>query len=279
MNIGNDRLTITATNPAGALASAQSVPAVVDWQWHYHVPLWPQWAALGLLLVGVRANRRWQAWLILVPVLLALVFWQMLVKLTGMPPQQAESGNLLWLAFAGAWAGVWMVAVWPRRSAGLVIAPAVMAALGGLAYIGCRGLVWADFPYVAVVFGVFSVPLLVGMALSSWCCRENFGRWRFMLWLGLWMAIAGALVSVAVGSVVLTIQAESPEELLRHLGELVIATVFGTMFAGMIYLLNLPFMILAFEAPLYRERFRRSLGISDNPFLQMREDNTLEQTS
>lgn len=252
---------------------------MVDWQWHYHVPLWPQWAALGVLLVGMRANRRWQAWLILVPVLLALVFWQMLVKLTGMPPQQAESGNLLWLAFAGAWAGVWMVAVWPRRSAGLVIAPAVMAILGGLAYIGCCGLVWADFPYVAVVFGVFSVPLLVGMVLSSWCCREGFGRWRFMLWLGLWMAIAGALVSVAVGSVVLTIQAESPEELLRHLGELVMVTVFGAMFAGMIYLLNLPFMILAFETPLYGERFRRSLGISDNPFLQMREDNTLEQTS
>ena len=55
-------------------------------------------------------------------------------------------------------------------------------------------------------------------------------------------------------------------------------TVFGTMFAGMIYLLNLPFMILAFEAPLCRERFRSVRRIADNPFLQMREDNAREQT-
>lgn len=49
--------------------------------------------------------------------------------------------------------------------------------------------------------GVFLGLLLAGMKAKR--------RWRLMLWLGLWMAIAGALVSAAVGSVVLAVQARA----------------------------------------------------------------------
>ena len=46
-------------------------PVVFHWRWWYHVPTLPLWA-IAVVLVGLKANRHRQAWLILVP--LGLVF-------------------------------------------------------------------------------------------------------------------------------------------------------------------------------------------------------------
>ena len=73
-----------------------------------------------------------------------------------------------------------------------------------------------------------------------------------MAWLALWLAlVVGLMVSVAVVAVVVVLAVHMPLVFVP-----VAVLVYTVAIAGLAYLVNLPFMVLAFKSTFYRDRFR-----------------------
>jgi hypothetical protein len=244
-----------ASQPLGELGSSESEPVCFEWRWHYHVPSLPLWGLIGLLLVVPKANRRLQAWLILLPLGLVLLVWRMPLALLGAQPASAEEIiSFFVVSLAMGWSAVWLLGHWlgvRSRLLTLLLILAVMGPTGVLSYC----CLIEDSTYLTplvIYFGLSSCTLALAMLLTGWCCRRSCSLLRFLLWLAVWLGVC-ALVLV-FGLLLVAAAFGGPKSLLEFLG------VFGGMSAFLavtLYLLDLPFLILAFNNPFYRQRLRQ----------------------
>lgn len=234
---------------------------MVQWRWYYSRPTLLLWVALALLLVVPKENRKWQAWLILVVPLLALM-----LRLFYFVPALAASDDFdffvqLVVTFAIGWACVWLAA--PYLSAGnrvrsWFLAAAVMLGAGFLAYVGYFGF-WCGTEAVITIsmWSMGAVALLIALPLSGICCRRRFHPGIVAAWLLLWLPIAmGMGVIMMYGG---TFLAQGGFEL-RFLAIFLIPVLFLSGFgAAILYALNAPVLLLAGLTDCYGERFRSML--------------------
>ena len=138
----------------------------------------------------------------------------------------------------------------------------VMAAVGLLSYLCNFGAVATEaLPTLSIYYVLLTLALTLPLWLSSWCCRRLYRPVRFMLWLLLWtpLVLAGTLVLFIGGMVVFS--STSPQALRHALSVLPMVAMLGGMYGGILYLINLPFMVLMFRNSLYRERFLAIFGL------------------
>ena len=65
------KLSVVAEQNLGDLGPSETEPVYVKWRWYYHLTSVPIWLLVVILLIVVKENRSWAAWLIMVPALLA----------------------------------------------------------------------------------------------------------------------------------------------------------------------------------------------------------------
>jgi hypothetical protein len=219
------------------------------------------------LLVLVKENRKWQAWLILVPfVLLNNILWPSIegpftwlcaTLLAGSSAYALScAASLRWLI--AALAAIWLMSPWLARCQAIVgaILAVGVALSGGIAT--CALAYGFDSPgHIALVlYAAWVIALAVAFALSRLCCRRLFGRPRFLGWLLLWVVIVVGGLFGLCGAISL---ASSP-------GSLLLPTALPALpLAITVYLVNLPFMVLLFASPFYRDRFCRLLRLPVTP--------------
>ena len=219
---------------------------------------------VALALVIPKANRVWQAWLILIPMLLVLALWQMPVRLVSMPSSSAGFFGLIATSLAVAWTVIWLLGHRLMRGhwmAGFLSALSAMLAIGAWAYMGDYGFALnSEMLTSMIAFGTCALALLVAMGLARLCSRRLYRPGRFMAWLFLWMLLAPATVvfPFVVCTVIAVSRAFDPSMLVM----MVVSMAVMSGFLGVsLYLLNLPFMILAFKSPFYQERFQAGLAL------------------
>jgi hypothetical protein len=260
-------LTILASQDLGELGAGTSSPVQLEWRWYYHLPSLAFWGLVVFPLVLVRDNRQWPAWTILLPLCALLVVCGMIATPGFLPLAAAEVIHAFVMTLATGWAIVWLLGPWfsgRRGVATFFSALSVLMLVGLLSYVGQCGLVYTEslLP-LAIAYATAVLALLLSMMLSSRLCRRVYSPGRFMAWLILWMILttmAGMLVSGVCLSLAEAVQGRW-ESVAMLVGTLFL-TAFGGVFAGgLLYLLNLPFMILAFRNPFYHERFCRILGL------------------
>jgi len=239
---------------------------VLDWPWYYHVPGLGLWGLVLVGLVGLKENRNWQAWLILVPLLLVALVWRMPTRLLSMSVDAEEQIGIPVMTGAAMLAVLWLLAgrlAGRRRLTRLLIALVVFLGVGAVSYAGHCGCAWSEAAAVPTVAGGIACgAALVGLALAGWWCRGYYSPGRFMgfLWLGMVLAtLAGVFAAVVVA-----VFFASPP-----LGRILVATiavsVASVVLASLAYLVTWPFLILASKSPLYRERFFGALGLQPGP--------------
>ncbi len=238
------------------------------WRWWYRVPSLGLWALIGVLLVVRRANRRWQAWLVLVPPVVVLLLWQMLAALlealASMPTSVAESFGFFVVSGVLGFTALWLLADWllrPSRALASLVALAIMLAAGAVAYQGYFGAELTDNVYLLIPYGVSIVVLLAAIVLAA-ICSGSYRPVRFTAWLALW-SVVGAVVAMllTVGVVAIVNPAEIPVGNLALL--LLPVLVMGPIGGAILYVFSLPFMILAFNCPFYRKRFQDALRLKE----------------
>jgi hypothetical protein len=259
-SVGDGQLRIVASQPLGALGSSESDPLEFHWRWYCHVPALPLWALIGWLLVAPKANRKLQAWLILLPMLLVLAFWRMpLMLFSG---SKSADGNMEILGFfvvslVMGWSAVWLLGHWlsvRSRILTLVLIAAVMAAVVACSYFShSEDATTVPPAAIAVYSGVCIALLSATMMLTGRWCRKGCSLGRFLLRLAVWFV--AAVLMLTLGVFLLLLASGVPaEQLFRDLPEVASASA---ILAAILYLINLPFVVLAFLSPFYRDRLRR----------------------
>ena len=139
-----------------------------------------------------------------------------------------------------------------------------MLAVGLLSYV-CdgRALKLENLAPLSIYYVVFALALLLPMSLSSRCCGKVYAPRRFMLWLLLWTPLTlAAVMLLFFGGVALFVGLSTGQQGLLHI--LIIVPMIALMsgiYGVLLYLINLPFMLLAFRSSFYRERFCKVFGL------------------
>lgn len=260
LTIGTSELSIVSSQELGELGDREGSPTVFQWRWYYHLPSLTLWALVVLPLVLVRENRCLRAWAILIPLMVVLAIFQMTASLFSFSSTNTEFLGTMVASLASGWAIIWLLAHWlsPRRwLLAVVLALIVMLAAGLLSY-GCNYGFTDDIVVPLLIFHcVASFSLLLSMALTGRFRRKAHLSASFMVWLLLW-----TVVSSTLGMLMLMIGLSLFQEVPRIDTDLLLQVLlFGSIGGTALYLLNLPFMLLAFRSRFYRQRFCAVFGL------------------
>ena len=175
------------------------------------------------------------------------------------------------VTLATGWAIVWLMA--QRLSTRswfftCLLVFFVMLAVGLLSYACSFGGTFGDSGYslllgLGVYYALITVSLLLPMAIAGRCCGKAYAPGRFMAWLFLCMLLAPSVgMTILVGGLVIFTGD------MHMLLAVPVAALMGGVWGVMLYLLNLPFMLLAFRNGFYRQRFCRVFGLVEpgSPF-------------
>jgi hypothetical protein len=254
--VAGGELRIVPTQELGQLGLLQGAPTLFRWHWCYHTATAPLWALILLLLVIPKANRNRQAWLILIPLVAVLALWHTFAVSLGMSAQSAQFLGILIVSGTMAWTAVWLLGHWLGSRYGIVtffLIHAVMFAVGALS-LYCSGEENSDvMPYfVYAVYYSFAVfGLVTAMMLAGRLCRKRFSPIRFGLWLLLWIGVVPVGTALSIYLAYSMLAQQRPD---RFVAGLMAIPTMAAFLGGIVYLINLPFLILGLKNPFYRRR-------------------------
>jgi hypothetical protein len=104
---------------------------------------------------------------------------------------------------------------------------------------------------VLIFLGVLAFTMLLGFVLSGYMCRNRYSNLSFMLWLALWCEVV-CVTSMLVFFLIAFAIDRPPISLFAILFQILLA---GLVFGLCVYVIVLPYMILAFRISFYRQRF------------------------
>ena len=250
----------SAGTDLGELGQQQGQEASFDWNWHYSAAGSFLWLALILAIVVPRANHDLRILWILVPLVIVNLLWLAFKAISGMPSSSASQFDTVFHSAAMGIAALWLVATYLDRFGGLV---RFLASFATLVAVACLGILSysVEFSNETVVMlallALMTLMMLVAMTLSRRLCGGKYRPVRFILWLALWTVLGSLVVMlgfIVAGSIIMS---GGPD-----LSEGIMIVVLGGSTLGLcFYVLNLPFMILGFTNPFFRERFCACLGL------------------
>jgi hypothetical protein len=263
----------------GDLGPKQGEVIPFEWKWSYSAPALAVWLALILALVLPRANRDLRVLWILVPLAMVNLLWWGLRELSGMQSGMASQYDTVFHAMSVGLASLWLVVSCFDRFGGFV---RFLMLLGTLLVVACLGILSystefsKELALFVAMLAFLSITVLGAGAVAGKLCRGKYHPLRFMRWLALW-TILGSMLTIfgffIVGNLIMSSGSLDAD----ILPAMLMLGFVGLLFGLCLYLLNLPFMILGFTNPLFRERFCRCLGLqvtSPTPETELSTDST-----
>jgi hypothetical protein len=223
-------------------------------------------------LIVPKHNRNFQAWLILILPLLVNAFFRLIETMIPGSGSELDGFAQFCTALSLAWSSVWLLGPWlyqRDRVRNALRTLAAMFLIGAAAYVGFFGF-WISSDVTWPMFGFWAacaVSLVVATALSGYFCGGSCSPLRLLLWPALWIPIiSGTCCAVLyTGLVMFSVGFEALA--IEFLLMIVIQVIIVSVVAGiMLYLLNLPVLLLCIFSPCYRERFRIGYGWPSEEF-------------
>ena len=214
-----------------------------------------------LPLLFLPANRGRKAWWVLLPLGLVLLIpaLGMARGLEWFGEDSPFTGLILNMAI-----GLSMLALLSDLTAARRGVAAFFIALGILVIAALLNSLASTHSLMALVHTISgalcALAVLAGMVGARWCCRGRHAPFRFAACLLPCTALAAILAVApfaAIGAIAHLFLSGGGGVLLMLFGMLLFGGVTGLLLA----ILAMPFMILAFVSPFYRERFVASLGL------------------
>ncbi|OHB54496.1 MAG: hypothetical protein A2173_05750 [Planctomycetes bacterium RBG_13_44_8b] len=263
----------------GDLGTKEGSEVVYNWKWYYNVPALALWVLLILAIVFVKANRRPQALLILVPLLVVSLLWSIFKRLTSMSSSGAETFDMLFYSLAVGIAVLWLLGhkVGNRnRLVTLLLAFTVMAVVSLIGVISYSGMQISQQSGAVLIFLTFMIlSMLLGFVLTCWKCRKSFSALRFMLYFALWIVVACVFIVVGFYSIMLIIgRASVPIKII-----LLWVPLWSAILGVVLYVVIFPYMILAFHSSFFRERLFACLNLKPVTIAAEGEKKQLDEIS
>ena len=268
----NGPLSVTASADLGDLGPNEGEPTLVPWQWYYHLPSFAGWALILLLLILLKENRNWQAWTILIPFLLLTdILWPWIELAL------FRQISFSWHWLITVWTVMWILSPWLSRLRpiiAIVLSIVIAAVFGVAAQFGVYGG-WSLPCNNLAFYGVGILALLSAFVLSGQRCRQKHHPRRFMVYL-----VPCLMIGTAAGFLIVFCATARVSSFpgITFFG-LFVFGVETLLFTAIWYLLNLPFMILAFRCPLYRRRLYEILRLPNESPEPVADNDEVQRTS
>lgn len=224
------------------------------------------WLPLVLALAIPHANRDRRAMLILVPLVVVALLWLLLKKAVGMPSSSAYRFDVWVGSLAAGLAVLWLLSPYLARRRGTARFFGAITVLVAVAYVGSLSYATWFSPETAlhvIVLALLGLVLLLALAIAARRYRRGGGHVRFMVGLALWTVIG--TVAILCGYFVVTGVFLSGLRGGMLVGVLPRVGLVGLVLGAGLYVLNLPFMVLGFVSPFFRDRMQACLGLNPVP--------------
>ena len=255
-----------SSSDIGNLGPKQGAEVVYNWRWYHGTPNLALWLVLAAALIFVKANRTPRILLIIIPLLIVNVLWLLLTQMMGFSSStDMEMFNMMFNSLVGGITFLWLFVPKLVRYNPWIAFFLAFALIETLFLVGIVSYLGFEFSQEAMValamLTVLALAMLLGFVLAGRRCRKRYGPVRFMLWLAVWMVVVCLASMIVFYGIVFIIQ-QAPIPISTIL--LVAATV-GLVFGVCLYVINLPYMILALRSSFFRERFYACLRLKAMP--------------
>ena len=255
---------IDSSEDIGSLGIKEGTATIYPWKWYYSAPALGLWIVLAAAILLVRDNLDPRVLLIFIPIFLVRLLWSRFQPILGAPSDVLEVFRVLIDALVLGIAVLWLLAYKlgnRNRFVSFLLALVVLVAVTVVAVVSYQA--WSSIAafQIFVIQALGIVTMLLVFILAGWRCRKRYGPWRFMLWLALWTIVI-SIVAFLTFFLIAEGPSDPAEELIRQIPQVLLV---GFIFAICIYMLNLPFMILAFVTPFFRERFYAYFHLKSMP--------------
>ena len=259
-------LRFVSSSDIGDLGLSQGLVVVYKWRWYHSIPSLTLWLVLAAALILIKANRTPRVLLILVPLLIVNVLWFLLTQIMDFNSSAGvEMFNMMFNSLVAGVTFLWLFAPKLGRFNPWIAFFLAFALIAVLFLVGIVSYLGLDFSQDAVValamLAVLTLAMLLGFVLAGRCCRKRYGPVRFMLWLAVWMVVV-CLASMLVFYAIVFIIQQAPIPISTIL---FVAAIVGLVLGVCLYVINLPYMILALWNSFFRERFHACLRLKAMP--------------
>jgi hypothetical protein len=234
------------------------------------IPQLVLWLVLILTIILVKANRTPKAMLILIPLLAANLIWLVLKILLDIPSSQVDLFDLLFTCFIICISVLMLLAhkrAGGNRFATFLWALAASILIGAAVYLSYSGLAFNQEMMILIVFYAVSIlAVLVGLVFAAHCCRKYYSPIRFTICLAFCAPAGAILVMLIYASIVLSITAVAGDLPSNWFRILVQFLVLGLIFGGIIYAIELPFIILTLSNSFFKKRFHECFRLKGMDF-------------
>lgn len=245
-----------------------------EWKWYYSAPGFAIWIMLILALALPRANHDRSVLLILVPVAIVSLLWSAFSRLAGMSSASVLQFGVVVHSMVVGTGALWLIGGYFKGFPGVV---RFLLSFGTVVLVAASGILSysAEFSNETALFLVFFIFLtgtwLTAIVLTRVICRRSHGSTRLMLWLALWTILLSMITTLAFRIAGEFVMSSSPS--MPRTSELLsMIFIVGPILGLGLYVLNLPFMILGFVNPFFRERLRDCLRLQPAAAPAMRSD-------
>ena len=250
----------------GDLGPNQGAEVIYNWRWYHSTPSLALWLVLAATLILIKANRTPRILLIIVPLLIVKILWFLLTQMMDFNSSgDVEMFNMMFNSLVAGITFLWLFAPKLGRFNPWIAFFLAFALITMFFLLGIVSYLGFGFSQNAVVslamLTVLALGMLLGFVLAGWRCRKHYGPVRFMLWLAVWM------VAICLSSMILfyVITFFMQKVLIPITTILYIASIVGLILAIFLYIINLPYMILALRSSFFRERFYTCLRLKAMP--------------
>jgi hypothetical protein len=262
-------LKFVASSDIGDLGPSQGLEVFYKWRWYHSIPSLALWLVLVAAMIVIKANRTPRILLIFVPLLIVSILWFLLIQMMGFRSYaDIEMFNMIFNSLVAGITFLWLLVPKLGRFNPWVVfflSFALIVMLFVIGIVSYLGIGFSKDSAVAfLILFMLALAMLLGFVLAGWRCRKRYGTVRFMLSLAVWMVFV-CLVSMIVFYVIAFMIQQVPISIIRL--SLIAATV-GSVLGLCLYVINLPYMILAMSNSFFRERFFACLRLkatSANP--------------
>jgi hypothetical protein len=244
---------------------------VYSWKWYYSASGLVIWLVLILAIVVPRANRNIHTLWIAAPLVVLNLLYYAFKIISGMPSSVALQFDILFKSMLVGISVLWLLANYLVRFGGFIrillsfITMTIVTVLGILSFSTDFSDETAMF-LALFIFAALAMPAAITLARRF--CRGKYRPVRFMLWLALWSGLVGIFAMIGFIIVGTIIMSSGPER-----SEMIFIIGLGGLIFGLcLYVLNLPFMILGFAHPFFREHFCSCLGLKAMPAASQKAD-------
>ena len=244
----------------GGLGTKQGPPVAFVWRMPNLLPLLLPWLAV-LALLALPSNRYARAWWIWAP----LVALALLGTGLGVAADAANNEGFSYMVQTACAAAFGLAAVWllgaglarRGRAISIVLMALAFAAVSLLAFVvspmfeqlwDLRQYEPTILLYLLLFWIAGGLVYAGGLNLTGWVCRKQFSCLRVLLRLPFWLWV----MWVVAGGLLGCVMTFGFKDNFEWMGILVVPIVLALVSFGMI----LPYLILSFTSPFYRERFK-----------------------